>query len=118
MESDRLIILFGSHARGTAGKQSDFDVAVTADRPLSLEERALVAHDVARKLKTPEDRIDIVELLHAPPLLQYQIATTGKILEGNPADFIRFQVLAWKRYLDTAKLRRSREKSLAQQYGK
>ena len=58
------------------------------------------------------DSIDIVDLNVASPLLQYSIAQTGRILSGNKDDFLRFKVLAWKRYQDTAKFRLSRKESL------
>ena len=64
----------------------------------------------------PEDRIDLVDIWSAPPLLQHHIAMTGKLLKGNKDDFLGFRVLAWKRYLDTAKLRRAREKKLERLY--
>ncbi|TSC55304.1 MAG: hypothetical protein Greene041679_651, partial [Parcubacteria group bacterium Greene0416_79] len=55
----RLVILFGSQARGTAGKQSDTDVAVLVDHPLALEVgtgsgyQAAVLAELARLLETP-----------------------------------------------------------------
>ena len=111
-----LIVTFGSQTRGTAGVASDFDVAVLSNHPLNLKEKSELASKLAAKLKIAEDKIDLVDLWNASPLLQHQIASNGKLLEGDEFDFLRFKVLAWKRYMDTAKLRRAREKSLANQY--
>ena len=111
--SIKLVILFGSQARGTAGDQSDADVAILADRPLEMEEKAGVAERFAKHLNVSEDKIDVVDLWMASPLLQHQIACTGKLLEGGEFDFVRFKVLAWKRYQDTAKFRRIREEVLS-----
>lgn len=111
-----LIVTFGSQARGTAGVVSDFDVAVLFNHALSLKEKSELASKLAVKLKITEDKVDLVDLWNASPLLQHQIASNGKLLEGDELDFLRFKVLAWKRYMDTAKLRRAREKSLANQY--
>ena len=63
-----------------------------------------------------EDAVDVVDIWHAPPLLQQEIARHGKLIYGDAFDFIRFRVLAWKRYLDTAKFRRARERALAKHY--
>ena len=115
MKSD-LIVTFGSQTRGTAGATSDFDVAILSNHTMSLKEKLKLASKLAAKLKITEDKIDLVDLWNAPPLLQQQIASNGKLLEGDELDFLRFRVLAWKRYQDTAKLRRAREKSLANQY--
>ena|SRR3989344_8604 len=112
----KLIILFGSQSRETQGKQSDFDVAVLADYSLSVEEKGKMVQEIAREFDMPEDRIDLVDIWSAPPLLQHHIAMTGKLLKGNKDDFLGFRVLAWKRYLDTAKLRRAREKKLERLY--
>lgn len=108
----KLIILFGSQAREKAGLNSDTDVAVLADHSLSLEEKSALGDLWAEKLGVSEDSIDLIDLWSAPPLLEYQIAQHGKLLEGKQEDFIRFKVLAWKRYVDTAKLRKVREESL------
>lgn len=113
----KLIILFGSHASGKAGESSDTDIAVLADHSLTLKEKMKLTEDIANRLNVNEDKVDIVDIWHAPPLLQHQIAKHGKLLEGDNFDFTRFKVLAWKRYLDTAKFRRARERYFAKKYG-
>lgn len=110
----KLIILFGSRATGKAGESSDTDIAVLADHPLTLKDKMKLAEDTANRLNVNEDKVDIVDIWHASPLLQYQVAQYGKLLEGDNFDFTRFKVLAWKRYLDTSKFRRAREKALEQ----
>lgn len=110
------MVVFGSEARQTAGRESDIDVAVLAEHPLSLEEKTEIVGEVAERFKVDEERIDLVDLRRAPPLLQRQIADEGKLLEGNEFDFLRFRVLAWKRYQNTAKFRRVRERALANRY--
>ncbi len=112
----QFIVLFGSRARGTESKNSDADVAALADHALDMEEKADLACKIARMLKISEDKIDLVDLWNAPPLLQHRVAEEGKLLRGDPHVFIRFRVLAWKRYLDTAKFRRARERALAKRH--
>lgn len=113
-----LVILFGSQATGKAGKNSDTDVAVVSDHSLTLEEKAEIGTEAARIFNISEDNVDVVDIWHAPPLLQHEIASSGKLIYGDMFDFIRFRVLAWKRYLDTAKFRRAREQKFAKYYGK
>jgi len=112
----KLVILFGSHAAGEAGKRSDTDIAVLADHPLDLDDRGGIAEKMAKRLSVTEDDIDIVDLWSASPLLQHEVAEKGKLLEGDDYDFLRFRVLAWKRYQDTAKFRRVRERALARKH--
>lgn len=113
MEQSRLLlILFGSRATGHARADSDWDVAVVADHHLSWEEWSAALEQAARLLSVSEDKIDLVDLWSASPLLQQFVAKEGKLLQGDPFSFIRFKVLAWKRYLDTARFRRLRGKTL------
>lgn len=111
-----LIIAFGSQVRETSSHSSDLDVAVLSDHLLNLKEKSELTSKLASKLKIIEDKIDLVDLWTAPPLLQYQVANNGQLLEGDEFEFLRFRVLAWKRYLDTAKFRRAREKALANRH--
>lgn len=107
-----MIILFGSKAKNTAGKLSDTDIAVLDDHELSLEERFRLGEKMAKKLRVNEDKLEVVDLMSASPLLQHEVGKYGKLLEGTEHDFFRFRVLAWKRYQDTAKFRRRRGEAL------
>lgn len=112
----KLIILFGSQASRKAGAGSDTDVAILSDRAITLEDKMELREKLAAGLGVSEDKIDLIDLWSAPPLLQHQIAQNGRLIEGKIADFIRFKVLAWKRYQDTAKFRRIREQVLNKEY--
>lgn len=103
-----LIILFGSQATNKAKTGSDFDVAVLADNSLSLQEKDEITEEIAKQLNVSSDKIDLVDLSIASPLLQHSVGQTGRLINGNKEDFLRFRVLAWKRYLDTAKFRARR----------
>lgn len=112
----QLIILFGSKARDRAGKISDTDIAALAGHRLTSKEKIKLIEWAAKELNVFEDKVDVVDISKAPPLLQRSIAENGKLLYGGRDDFIRFKVLAWKRYQNTAKFRRIREKVLEQRY--
>lgn len=116
MKENITTILFGSRAKGTANEHSDADVGVISEHVLSDDERLAVVETSADRLSLSEDAIDLIELSKASPLLQYQAAKEGRLLLGDKKKWIRFRVLAWKRYLSTAKFRRMRERSLAQKY--
>lgn len=85
--SINLAILFGSHAKGTTGRMSDLDIAILADRPLELEERGEIAESFAEQFKVTEDKIDLVDLWNASPLLQHNVATHGKLIKGDEYAF-------------------------------
>ncbi len=112
MNSLILVILFGSRAVGKQAVHSDTDIAVLAERPLTLEEKSELGDVYAKELNVPDTSIDLIDLWFAPPILKYQIAQSGKLLYGDEAQFIRFKVHAWKQYQNTARFRRARLESL------
>lgn len=112
----KLMILFGSYAKGTTGKRSDVDVAVFAEHPLSLRDTSELSEDIAKKFSVSEDSVDIADLSTASPLLQYEVAEHGKLLQGKPEDFFSFRLLARKRYMHAEKLYRIRDEHLKNMY--
>lgn|SRR3989344_5089084 len=111
-----IIIAFGSRVGGTATALSDFDFAVFTGKPLSLSERVAISEFLGKKLSINEDKIDLVDLSSASPLLKFEVARNGQHIDGDYEDFIRFKVRAFKEYVDTAKFRRMREKVAMKDY--
>ena len=103
-----LIVLFGSAASGRARPRSDVDVAVLNRGAADLDVLFLA---LAPKLKT--DRLDLVDLRRAGPLLAFEVARSGLVLfERSPGVFRQFQSLASRRYADTKKLRIAQQRSI------
>lgn len=103
-----LIILFGSVASGRIHARSDVDIAFLYDCKVDILE---LTNRVSRLLMT--DRVDVVDLRLAPPLLKFAVAKTGKIVyERSPGVFNEFYSLAFRRYVDTKKLRDAQETSI------
>jgi predicted nucleotidyltransferase len=97
----QLIILFGSSVTGLRGPESDLDLAFLGDAPLDL---IAVTTDVIRSLHT--DRVDVVDLRRASPLLAMEVARHGRLVyERQPGTHLEFISLAVRRYIDTKKLR-------------
>lgn len=96
------VYAFGSQIQGTAGPQSDLDLAVLvagyAD-PLALWELADKLADMAG---CP---VDLLDLRAASTVMQYQIITTGQRLwsAGLQAGLFECFVLSEKTALDTAR---------------
>ena len=104
----RLLVLFGSAARDRARSESDIDLAVQCDGPADLDALYLA---VAPRLGT--DRLDLIDLRRAGPLLGMAVARTGRpLFEREPGAFREFQSLASRRYCDTDKLRRARRRAI------
>lgn len=108
-----LAVLHGSQTSGAANNRSDWDVAVLDDHSLSWNERLALKRTFGRRLNVPADEIDISDLRSDSPLLRYRVAMHGKLIEGDPRDFRKFQIRAWKDYLNNEKMFDLRTKFLA-----
>jgi predicted nucleotidyltransferase len=104
----RLLVLFGSTAKGRARTGSDVDLGVACEGAADL---AALHVAVAPRLGT--ERVDLVDLRRTAPLLAFEVARTGRVLfERQPGTFRAFQSLASRRYADSAKFRRSQRRAL------
>jgi predicted nucleotidyltransferase len=100
-ESLQLVILFGSAAAGGTHKKSDIDLAFLFDGPVDI---LALTNRVIRLLHT--DHLDVVDLKRASPLLKFMAAKHGALLyEKTEGVFNCFYSLAFRRYVDTRKLR-------------
>lgn len=95
------VYLFGSEARGTAGPESDVDIAILRGRipPPTLSAQAYdLADDLAGLLGR---RVDLVILDTAPPDLIHRVLRDGiLLLDRDRSARIRFEVAARNAYFD------------------
>jgi predicted nucleotidyltransferase len=103
-----LLVLFGSLVKGRRTVRGDIDLGAQCDGPADLDALYLA---IAPRLGT--DRVDLIDLRRADPLLAFEVARTGRLLfERRPGAFRAFQSLASRRYGDTAKLRRAQRRAI------
>lgn len=115
-EEVRLLVLFGSTARGKAGPRSDVDLGVLLD-PYSAALRFKVDAELGRAARR---EVDTVLLDDAPPLLRFEIARDGVLLfereEGLWTHFKAKAMVDWWdwaptfRMMSDASIRHLREK--------
>ncbi len=79
-----LAVLFGSLARNVAGIDSDIDLAVSADRPLNVNEKMQLIMDLAEVIGRPVDLVDFLTV--GEPLLG-QIITGGRKVLGDDSRY-------------------------------
>jgi len=96
------VYAFGSRVQGTAGPQSDLDLAVLVAgyaEPLVLWS---LSASLADKVACP---VDLLDLRAASTVMQYQVITTGKLLWsiGLDAGLFECYVLSEKTALDAAR---------------
>jgi predicted nucleotidyltransferase len=103
-----LVVLFGSGATGRVTTRSDVDLAIRCRGPADLEQW----HGTLAPL-LGTDRLDLVDLGRAGPLLAFEVARTGRpLFERRPGTFRAFQGLASRRYADTRKLRDAQRRAI------
>ena len=90
------VYLFGSRARGDAGRESDVDLAVLGPAPLDSLARFELQERIAVELHTS---VDLVDLRSASAVLRVQVLEHGELLyEGDPGERARFEVAALSAY--------------------
>lgn len=100
--------LYGSFAKGVAGRLSDVDVAVLLDESVSLKDspfgyKAELLTDLMQALRT--NSVDLLIVNNAPPFLRFQIARYGRLVfSRSEALRIEFQVKAIADYNDVKHL--------------
>ena len=78
VSNPRLVILFGSQARGTADQYSDIDLLIIGDRPMQKWSRRLEIGKIRRSL--PPFKIPIDILFFTPQEVQKWRSTTNHII--------------------------------------
>ena len=71
--SIRLLIQFGSTVSGRTHNESDVDIAYLSVRNLDLREEGQLIIDIADVFKFPVDKIELLKIKHASPLLLKEI---------------------------------------------
>jgi hypothetical protein len=114
-----LAYVFGSQARGEAGPLSDVDVAVLFAPNLNKTDRFRRVIAVANELSVilQRDDVQVIDLNDASPLLRHRVYYDGQALFcPDDAVRVRFETTALRDYVDTAPLRRLKEKFLYQRF--
>lgn len=103
----RMVVLFGSRARGTQRADSDWDLCVVAGTktvdPIDL------TNDFSRESGR---RADVVLSHRAGPLLRYHAIFHGKMLFGRRKEFERLRLRTLKEWQDMGKIDAAVRKSL------
>lgn len=117
----KLLILFGSRARGEQDPTSDWDFAFLAE-PVPVAERKPfwfsgfeLLNTLSHLLQISEEKIDIVDLDHCSDLLAHVVARDGQLIyEKTPGEFARFQYSALKSKAELSEFRQSQRQKILQ----
>ena len=76
--------LFGSRAAGSATPDSDLDVAIYTDSRFTGDDLLELGAELTRRLQS--DRVHLVWLNHADPVVAFSVLRDGKLLHYRDAD--------------------------------
>jgi predicted nucleotidyltransferase len=108
--------VFGSTARGTAGRLSDLDIAVLLEAQAARRHRtddfkARLIAELMSSLGTSE--LDLVVLNEASPLLTHRVLRDGVLLHvADERALVDYRFRALQTYLDTKPLRETEAAAL------
>ena len=97
--------LFGSHAVGRVGPNSDCDIAVLIERSLTRQERGRWRLELIGRLIDfyRSDAIDLVVLNDAPPLLRFEVIRVRHVLYNRDDEArVVFEVRTMQEWFDWA----------------
>jgi len=89
----KLVYLFGSRARGTSRKDSDYDFAVLLGKNVTVEDEVKLTLELADALGVSTDMVDVTALDKADLGLIYRIFKEGKLIYACSDDTRR----SWER---------------------
>ena len=105
-ERFRIVILFGSVARGDIKRESDIDVAVLAEPRLTFDELLRVTGELEDLCRGRVDVIQIPEIYETSPAVAFEITREGiPIKITDQIEWLSWREKIWHHYWDTAFLR-------------
>ncbi|GBE05430.1 MAG TPA: nucleotidyltransferase domain-containing protein [Nitrospirae bacterium] len=107
--------LFGSRASKIPRPESDIDIAVLLSSKVKIKDYGFIKLNIITDLieLLSFDKVDIVILNIAPPLLSHEVIKKGTLLFlKDEKKYLEYAVKATMRYLDTIYLRRVQDKIL------
>jgi len=95
--SIELLLLFGSQVSKKTHPESDFDIGYLSKKTLSIEEEGKLMIEIAQVLKIPLEKIELVSLRGASPLLLKEVFTNSLVLYAkDDLIFDRYKIYAFR----------------------
>ncbi len=108
----RLVYLFGSAGTPYERPDSDLDVAVLCNGPLSMDEQSALTLKIEQATRRT---VDLVDLATADPIIRRQVIANGALVHAHDrAALSSFQMTTLSEYLDLKIDRRASEQRLVE----
>lgn len=106
----KLILLYGSYAKGTQTEFSDLDIAMLGKSTLDFDIHIKLYGELAHVFGDIERDLDVQILNRKDPLFLYQVAKNSQLLYGSTLDYNEFRAYAFRAYHDSKDLRLLQDK--------
>ena len=112
-----LLVLLGSYGtKHFLPGRSDIDIAFLSGKQLQPDEHLRLMADLGALFHY--DRLDLIDLRKASPLMKFEIADKGRLLfHSEEGYFERYRLYCLRYYYDTAKFRAMKAEYLQEQLG-
>lgn len=101
-----LLVSFGSYNTDRFTAESDIDLGYLSKTALDASQQLALMQDFISLFG--RDKIDLVDLSIASPLLLYEVACNSQVLYEEDDSYLKFKLRASARYADTKWLRKKR----------
>ena len=102
-----MVLFFGSQVNGRTKPDSDIDIAYSAQKLLSTDEKIGLNNELCDLFH--KDIVDQVDIRNANPLLLHEISTNSQLLFGKEIDYIKFRTRAFRVFIDSESLFKLKE---------
>jgi len=106
----KLILLYGSYAKGTQTELSDLDIAVMGKKPLDFNVHIKLYGEFSGVFGDIKRDLDVQLLERKDPLFLYQVAKNSQLFYGTTFDYNEFRAYAFRAYRDSKDLRALQDK--------
>jgi predicted nucleotidyltransferase len=115
----KLLILFGSRARGDHAPSSDWDIAYLCEPSPAKEEpwfpRADLLLTLSEHSHIPSNRLDLIDLSTCSDILAHVVAQEGQLIyEREPGEFERFRQQSLKAPAELKQYRQTQREKVLQ----
>lgn len=107
-----MVLLHGSQVTGKTHPESDIDIAIVREAKQSDIDMLSLQQNLSELFHS--DRIDITDLTHADPLLQFAVLSKSTLLAGNLGDYQKRQLMAFHQYNDYLPFLKEEKRIVAQ----
>jgi predicted nucleotidyltransferase len=103
----RLILLFGSFSRGEARPESDLDIAILGQEPISFDTLLRIYSEMPFVFDNDGNKrrdLDLVSLHDVNPLFRFYVMRDSILLYGKSIDYYSFKAYAFRDYQESQSL--------------